>query len=246
MSDQLPLHPNISQLKRRAKELKAAVRAGDAEARQRAATHAGLAAADPGSAADGFTLRDAQLVIAREHGFDGWHALLEEVGERMVDERDVHRWFGVNLNNRTWAALDTGTPDGSAPAHHREQLLYGAYAAAYHWLQVGTPIHQARAEHLIARTAVRVGRPDVALHHARRCQELVEAHPDLAEDWDVAFAHEALARALAAAGDRDAARRALATARRLGDAIAGDEDREVFVAELGKGEWFGLDPGAPA
>lgn len=237
---ELPLHPNVSQLKRRAKELKQAVRDGDGAARERAAAH------HPGTDPARFSVRDAQLVIAREHGFDGWHALLEEVGERMIDERDVHRWFAVNLNNRTWAALDAGEVDAAAPAHHREGLLYGAYASAYHWLQVGTPVHQARAEHLVARTAVRVGRPELAVHHARRCLELVEAHPDLAEDWDVAFAHEALARASAAAGDEVAARRHLDEACRRGAAIAGDEDREVFLAELGRGEWFGLAPSPPA
>lgn len=234
MSEPLPLHPNISQLKRKAKDLKQAVRAGEPDAVERAMAH------HPDLDPAGFGVRDAQLVIAREHGFDGWHALLEEVGERMVDERDVHRWFAVHLNNRTWGALDAGEVDAGAPAHRRDDLLYGAYASAYHWLQVGTPIHQARAEHLVARTALRVGRAEVAVNHARRCLELVEGHPDLAEDWDAAFAHEAMARALAATGDVEGARRHLAEAERRGGAIADAEDRDVFLGELGRGEWFGL------
>lgn len=240
MTDQLPVHPNISQLKRQAKDLKRAVREGEAEGLERARRHR------PDLDPAGFGLRDAQLVIAREHGFDGWHTLLEEVGERMVDERDLHRWFAVHLNNDTWAALDAGDVGPGSPAHHREALLYGAYAAAYHWLRVGTPVHQARAEHLIARAALRVGRPDVALHHARRCLDLVAGHPADVEDWDVAFAHEAMARACAAAGDTEGGRRHLATAERLGAAIADDGDREVFLGELGRGEWFGLSPGEPA
>ena len=45
------------------------------------------------------------------------------------------------------------------------------------------------------------GVPRTGHCHASRYLELIEAHPDLAEDWDRAFAHEAMARALAMAGD---------------------------------------------
>jgi hypothetical protein len=229
---ELPLHPNISQLKRQAKDLKQQVRSGESEAQNRA----GVSAGD----AERFGLRQAQAVIAREHGFDAWHDLVEEVGERMVDQRELHRWFGVNLNNRTWAALDAGDVDAGSPAVDRERLLYGAYASAYHWLEAGTPIHQARAEHLIARTALRVGRPDVALDHARRCLELIDAHPDLAEDWDAGFALEALARALAATGDVEAAQATRVRAKAAAASVADPEERAVVESELGRGEWFGL------
>jgi len=47
---------------------------------------------------------------------------------------------------------------------------------------------------------VTIGYADVAVRHARRCLELVEASPDAMADWDAPLAHEALARALAAAG----------------------------------------------
>jgi hypothetical protein len=225
---------NITQLKKRAKELKRAVSTGDPEAIARAARyHQG----------GKLTLREAQHVIAREEGYESWHSLIEVVGEQMVDERDLHRWFAVQLNNQTWSALDAGTPDADSRPHRREQLLYGAIASVYHWMTVGTPIHQARGEHLVARTALRVGRPELALHHARRCLELVEAHPDLAEDWDQAFAYEAMARALAAAGDQAEAEQAFAEAARRGASIADETDRTIFLTEFERGEWFGLGRG---
>jgi hypothetical protein len=152
-----------------------------------------------------------------------------------------HRRLGVDLNNATWDSLDAGDVDADSPARDREKLLYGAYATAYHWMQSGTPVHQARAEHLISRAALRVGLPAVSLAHARRCLELLEAHPDLAEDWDLAFAHEALARACAATGDVEAGRRHRETAVGLTGAIADPEEREIVEAELGRGEWFGLE-----
>ncbi len=92
----LPENPNISHLKKQAKQLKKTYVAGVPEAVDRV----NRIAADLIGAED-FTLRDAQLVIAREYGFEGWHGLITEVGERMVDQRDLHRWFGTQLNNAT-------------------------------------------------------------------------------------------------------------------------------------------------
>jgi hypothetical protein len=156
------------------------------------------------------------------------------------DDRDLHRRLGIDLNNATWDVLDAGEVGPDSPAPARERLLYGAYASAYHWLRAGTPIHQARAEHLIARSALRVGRPELALAHARRSLELVEENPDLAEPFDAAFALEALARALAATGDTEGGRVALARAESSTEAIVDAEERAVVEAELGRGEWFGL------
>jgi hypothetical protein len=51
-------------------------------------------------------------------------------------------------------------------------------------------------------------------------------------DWDLAFAHEALARASAVAGDRAAAEAALARARAAAEDIADPEDRELLDADL--------------
>jgi hypothetical protein len=158
----------------------------------------------------------------------------------VTEPDELDRRLGIDLNNRTWNALDAGNIDAASPPHDREQLLYGAFASAYHWMQIGTPIHQARGEHLIARTALRVGRLELALAHARRCLELVEAHPDLAEDWDRGFAHEALARALAATGERAEAERHRRLAVEGCEAIADPEERAVLQAELERGEWFGL------
>ncbi len=59
----LPVHAEIVQLRRRAKELRAAAAAGDAQALARVAAIPEL------RANDGLVPTQAQLVIAREHGF---------------------------------------------------------------------------------------------------------------------------------------------------------------------------------
>src|SRR5438445_184214 len=55
---------------------------------------------------------------------------------------------------------------------------------------------------------------------------------DDAEDWDVPFAYEALARAHAVAGDAAEARRYVELARADAGKIAEPEDRELVLADL--------------
>ena len=235
---QLPANPNITQLKKQAKELKRAVEAGDPEAIERAhVSHPDETGMDTST----FTLRDAQLTIAREYGFEGWNALNTHVGEQMVDERDLHRWFGVQLNNSMWGFIEDDDVGPDTPILERERMLYSAYASAYHWRNVGNEANLARGEHLISRMAARIGEGELALRHALRCVELVEEHPDVMEDWDAPFAHEALARGYAAVGDQAAGRRHLEIARNLTKSVADDEDRHIIEAELGRGPWFGLE-----
>ncbi len=155
---------------------------------------------------------------------------------------DLHRRFGVEGNNETWRLLDEGPPGPDSPPEERARFLYRAYASAYHWMETpsGTAANRARGEHLIARAAIAVGIPDVGLRHAERCLELCGEHTDLVEDWDVAFAEEAIARAHAAAGNAEAAGEHHAKASALGAAISDGDDRDVFLAELARGPWFGL------
>ena len=172
-------------------------------------------------------------------GLASFQKLIEEAGERMVDLGDIHRWFGVHLNNEAWAAIDNQALSPTDPPTQREEALYRAYASAYHWRQVGHPMNHGRGEHLISRTAVLVGFADLAIRHATRYLELIDAHPDLAEDWDHAFAHEAMARALASSGDSRARAERL-EAERLCALIAEDEERVIVEAELAREPWFGL------
>lgn len=235
---QLPATPNLSQLRGQARDLQKAVRAGDREASRRvSASHPSPPKSDPAS----FSLRDAQLTLAREYGFQGWNDLTRTVGEAMVEERDLHRWFGVQLNNGMWDVIDDPKAGPGLDAETKEELLYSAYASAYHWRQVGNAAQRARGEHLISRMAVKLGEYELARTHAERCLTLVKGNPASMEDWDEPFAHEALARALAASGLSEEGRfhRELAIAQTV--RVADPEDREILEAELSREPWFGLD-----
>ena len=62
-------------------------------------------------------------------------------------------------------------------------------------------------------------------------------------DFDHAYAAEAMARALACAGDLDQAAAWHARPSAAGARIADDEDREIFTGDLATGPWFGLRAG---
>jgi len=141
---------------------------------------------------------------------------------------EEERQLAVDLFNCTWTLLEL-------PARTPEQgdeLIDTAHASAYHWLQVGTAANRARSQWQLSRVYVVLGRPEPALHHAHRCLAWCEANPEALEDWDLPYAHEALARAHALAGDADEARRHADRARELASGVAGAEDREHLEADL--------------
>ena len=82
----LPDSPDADQLRRQAKELLRAARAADPTALSRFRTLPAYGEArDDDLAHAALALHDAQSVIAREHGFPSWNALLEHVEEQSLD-----------------------------------------------------------------------------------------------------------------------------------------------------------------
>jgi hypothetical protein len=142
-------------------------------------------------------------------------------------DSDTTRRLAVELFNEVWTLL--GRDDRSAADDDR--MLHAAHASRYHWGEVGTLVNLARGEWQCSRVYAVLGRAEPALHHARRCLELAEAATD-AEDFDVPFAYEALARAHAVAGDAAESQRWLARAREAAERIEDAEDRELVLADL--------------
>jgi hypothetical protein len=237
----LPAQTDLAQLRRQAKDLRRSVLAGAAEALATVTAYHPIGAA--ASAPDrrrSFTLRDAQVTLGRKHGYPGWYELIQAAGTRRIEERGMHRWFGVEFNNEVWDLIDGGI-SADSPDDDKDAVLYGAYASARHWAEAGTVANRARGEHLIARAAIAVGLPQTALRHAHRCLALVEGNPAQMADWDAAFAHEALARALAATGDLDGGGTHRASAVRLTAELADPQDRDILAKELQRAPWYGLD-----
>ena len=81
MPELLPVQTNLEQLRRQAKDLLRAAKAGDADARARIA-----------AVGDRLALASAQLALAREYGFASWPRLKREVERReILTGRDLDR-----------------------------------------------------------------------------------------------------------------------------------------------------------
>lgn len=109
-------------------------------------------------------------------------------------------------------------------------MVHAAHASRYHWGRVGTPLNLERGEWQVSRVYTTLVRAEPALYHTRRCLDICQA--DAIDDSDIAFAHEAVARAYAVTGDRAQAERYLALGRAALAGIKEDGDREYARSQL--------------
>ncbi len=139
-----------------------------------------------------------------------------------------HRRLGVDLYNATWELLER---DDRSPADD-DAMLGRAYASLYHWSQVPQvrAANLGRGHWLVSRVHAVLALPDAAAHHAARYVAI--AREGGVDDWDLAAAFEASARAAAVGGDFEAADRFEAQAREALTSVGDAEDREVVEADL--------------
>ena len=161
----------------------------------------------------------------------GWPGVLDSyAGTAMAVH---HQAFARSLNGLVWRLLARSSRTATDDA----RMVDAAHASQYHWREAGGP-PATRGEWLVSHVYAVLGRPEPALHHARRCLALADG-PGVA-DFDTAYAAEAMARALACAGDLDQAAGWHSRATAAGATVADDEDRKIFTEDLATGPWFGL------
>ncbi|WP_375476788.1 hypothetical protein [uncultured Jatrophihabitans sp.] len=140
------------------------------------------------------------------------------------DEAVDHRQLGITLFNSTWRLIEQ---DDRSRADD-DRLAHMAHASRYHWGEVGAPANLARGEWLCSRVYALLGRAEPSRHHAERALAICVDNELV--DWDLAFCHEALARAAAVADDLARAR--VEIERALAVEIAEDEDRALLLGDL--------------
>ncbi len=133
-----------------------------------------------------------------------------------------HRRLGVDLFNEVWSLMETREDD--------DRMLHAAHASRFHWGEAPEckPENLARGEWQVSRVYTVLGRPEPALWHARRCLDLCEQHG--LEDWDLAYAYEAVARGYKTAGELPEAEAYKRLAAEV--PIAEADDREHFEEDL--------------
>jgi uncharacterized protein YndB with AHSA1/START domain len=139
---------------------------------------------------------------------------------------DWHRAQAIECNNAIWELVGRE----QRTADDDEEMLRRAYASCYHWRRAAGsgPANEARGVYMLAKVHLLTGDATRSLHYADRC--LAECTQHGLVDFDLAYAHEARARALRALGriaDADVAW-AAATAVEIVDA----DDREIVEADF--------------
>ena len=130
------------------------------------------------------------------------------------------------LFNGVWALLEKD----DRTADEDDRMVHMAHASCHHWIEVGTAVNRVRGEWQCSRVYSTLERGEPALHHARRALEICIASG--IGDVDLAFCHEAMARASAVDGNHLAAAGWRTEAERSAAAIADPEDRAAVLADL--------------
>ena len=130
------------------------------------------------------------------------------------------------LFNETWNLIDKKDRTNDEDS----QMLEKAYTSLYHWRQCGTALNVARGQWQISRVNALLEKGDSSLFHAIRSLEICEESN--IGDFDLAFAHEAIARAYAVLGNKKQSLNSVAKAEKSSESIKKVEDRTYFLSEL--------------
>lgn len=152
-----------------------------------------------------------------------------------IDE-STHRRLAIDANNSTWEFL--AKPADEISADEADEMTKRAHAAAYHWARAAdrTVANEARAEWLLSRVWSVRGFGALALIHGERCMDAC-VRGNLV-DFDLAYAHEALARAHACLGNESLARSHREAA--ISVDVSDPEDRSIVEKDIATEPWFGL------
>jgi hypothetical protein len=139
---------------------------------------------------------------------------------------DQSRRLAADLFNEVWTVMERDNRSREAD----DRMLNAAHASRYLWGEVGKPLNRVCGEWQLSRVYSLLGRAEPAVHHAGRC--LAECSEYAITGFDLAYAHEAMARARAVAGDREASDEHRRAAERHAESIDAAEDRALLLADL--------------
>jgi hypothetical protein len=156
--------------------------------------------------------------------------------EKTYTLSQAHYHFAMDFHSKTWELLDK-------PQRTREdddRMRDYAHAALAHWRTAGGALRHQRGEWMLAHVYAVLGNGALALEHAQRCFEILDANESEMEDFDRPYMYEAIARAQAVSGNPAEAKKFRELAKTAGEAIRDVEDRNIFFKELEGGNWNGM------
>tara|TARA_B100000809_G_scaffold235895_1_gene254438 strand:+ start:3015 stop:3500 length:486 start_codon:yes stop_codon:yes gene_type:complete len=146
----------------------------------------------------------------------------------------IHHFMGIELNQQTWSLLENENRN----KQDNSRMIAFANASLYHWKKSPgfTPINEQRGEWMISHVYAILNNGEQSLTHAEKCWTLTRQLN--LTGFDLAYAHEALARSYATLGDSEKMNHYFLKAKSAGNGIENKKDRELFLSDLHKGPWF--------
>ncbi|MFX0013913.1 MAG: hypothetical protein ACFFB2_12990 [Promethearchaeota archaeon] len=154
--------------------------------------------------------------------------------DEKAKELEWHQKTAKKLFNITWDLIDKK----SRTIEEEDLMIHSAHASRYHWGEVVSagmpntgPINLERGDWQISRVYSILKKPEIAEYFAKRCIDICEKNG--IGGFDIAFAYEAMARACAVAGNREAdVQKYITLAKSAGNKIEEKGNKEYFFSEL--------------
>ncbi|MBC8214121.1 MAG: hypothetical protein ISR90_00195 [Candidatus Marinimicrobia bacterium] len=155
--------------------------------------------------------------------------------QEFTPEDKLHNYLGIELNIQTWNLLGQKkrTNDDNI------RMIQFAKGSLFHWERspVWEPINTQRGEWMLSHVYAVLEKGELALTHAEKCLELTRKHGF--DGFDLAYAYECMARALACLGKTKEYTKFYDLAESFGNKIEGEEDKKIFLSDLKSQPWFG-------
>jgi hypothetical protein len=152
---------------------------------------------------------------------------------------EAHNYFAIEYNNRLWDLLDKK----NRTEEEDNQIINYAHTSLVHWSEnpKGTIVNIQRGEYMIANVYCYIGIKEQSLYYAKRCLKITEENKENMKDFDIAYAHLIMARALALSENKEEATKYYQMAVYSGNLIQNMEDKKFFDGDLKSGPWYSLN-----
>lgn len=156
-------------------------------------------------------------------------------GPTQQEQEKYHRYFAIECNNRAWELADHDPRTGE----QSKEMALCASTAAWHWAQIGQPIHFARADLLLGWVHAISNRAESARSSTDSATVRIRGVVAGVTDWDRAFLALLEAKTRQAEHDQAGFADALSGLDAARSRLTGEEDRRAFdryLASLGVAE----------
>lgn len=145
-----------------------------------------------------------------------------------LDRTEAHRVFSVECFNACWSLID----QVDRTEEEDEQMLLLAMASLWHWTQRedATDVNLSVGYWQVSRVHALRRQGDEARRYGQLALEAAQRGE--ADAFTLGYAYEALARAEALAGDRDAREANLEKAKEMADLVTDEESRSWLLDDL--------------